>query len=214
MGMKGIELKEIVDHSITNAQVGFSKLDKSVLDLPGYSSPMVRHLLNNLASYPGINYLEIGTHKGSTFCSALYKNLLNSAYAIDNASEFGDYRNEFLRNVKKFAPHQQFTFLDEDCFELDLKKIEHSINLYFYDGNHSFESQRSAIEYFAPVLDDVFILIVDDWNWEQVRDGTVAGMRNAEMSYLHTQYLFSEKEGDPNSWWNGLCVAVVEKCRR
>ena len=50
------------------------------------------------------------------------------------------------------------------------------VNFYLYDGEHSHESQRKALTHFYPMLDDVFIFVVDDYTWETARSGTQEGI--------------------------------------
>jgi hypothetical protein len=71
------ELIQYVQLSVENAERGQSKLTPEILTIDGMSSPKIRHFLNNICSYPGASYLEIGCWKGSTFVSALYKNPLS-----------------------------------------------------------------------------------------------------------------------------------------
>src|SRR2546426_12350592 len=84
-----VDFVEHTLHSIFAAERGDSKLTSEILGLAGFSSPRMRHFLNNVCSFPSVNYLEIGTWKGSTLLSASY---LNSGQftGIDNFSQFGD----------------------------------------------------------------------------------------------------------------------------
>jgi hypothetical protein len=41
-----------------------------------------------------------------------------------------------------------------------------------YDGNHTNYSCYKALLHYYICLDDVFIFIVDDWYWKDVRDIT------------------------------------------
>jgi hypothetical protein len=67
---------------------GASKLPDDILAVEGYSSPLVRRLLNNLCDFDGCRYVEVGTWQGATALSASYLNR-GSFKAIDNFSEFG-----------------------------------------------------------------------------------------------------------------------------
>jgi hypothetical protein len=53
---------------------GASKLPDDILAVEGYSSPLVRRLLNNLCDFDGCRYLEVGTWQGATALSASYLN--------------------------------------------------------------------------------------------------------------------------------------------
>lgn len=209
--------KVLIDHvkqSIANAYAGKSKLTQDILNLPGMSSGKVRHFLNNICSLPQANYLEIGVWKGSTFISALYGNThtLNDCIAIDNFSEFGAPKVDFLNNTHSFLPQNSFKFLDQDCFTVHSRTIfQDAVTIYFYDGNHTAESQETAFTYYDNILADTFIAIVDDWNHPPVEVGTRKAFAQLNYTILFEQALPASYNGDTANWWNGLYVAVIQK---
>ena len=203
-----------VKMSIENAEKDISQLNEEILSLEGLSSSMVRHFLNNICSLKGANYLEIGCWKGSTLVSAAYKNEenLSAVVGIDNWSQFDGPKDDFLRNVNSYIKAIPLRFYEADCFSIDKSQIFQSpVNIYFYDGNHSFEDQKSAFTFYNSVFDDVFIAIVDDWNWEQVRNGTFAAFQDLGYKILYEQPFFTARNLDTSSWWNGFYIAVIKK---
>jgi hypothetical protein len=50
------------------------------------------------------------------------------------------------------------------------------IDCFFYDGSHDRDSQREAIMRFAPRFGAECLLLVDDWNGEDTRQGTYEGL--------------------------------------
>ncbi len=210
-------LAEMIDHaklSILNAEQGISALPEDVYHISGMSSRKVRDLLNNLCSMPNTHYLEIGCWQGSTWISALTnnENTIESAVAIDNWSEFGGPEKEFMANCEKYLKSESYKFFNKDCFKINPKKaICSPINIYFYDGNHSEESQMKALTYYDTVLDDAFILLVDDWNWQEVKDGTYNAIKILNYDVIYQRELPSNGNGDIHNWWNGLYIAVIKK---
>lgn len=211
--------KQLIEHvkqSIQNAENGHSKLSKEILSISGYSSPKVRHFLNNLCSAPGTRYLEIGVWKGSTFVSALFGNeqSIDDAVAIDNWSEFGGPKNLFLKNCSKFLVGCPFRFYEANCFKIDAKAIfPQQVNTYFFDGEHTAISQELALTYYNDVLDDVFIVVIDDWNFKAVQLGTEEALRKMNYEILFKTNLPSSCINDAKNWWNGLFVAVLRKTK-
>ena len=63
-----------VETSIEQGDQMTSKLDRAAFQARGFTSPKVRHLLNNLGSLDGLDYLEVGVHRGATFVATNYKN--------------------------------------------------------------------------------------------------------------------------------------------
>ena len=208
----------LIDHvkkSIHNAALANSKINNDVLDIEGYTSPKIKHFLNNICSLIGASYLEIGVFRGSTFISALYNNTenLKQATAIDNWSEFGGPRQSFFNNVQKFLPQNSFIFYDVDCFQFNIQQaFQNPVDIYFYDGNHASRSQELAFTFYNNILANTFIAIIDDWAWATVQEGTRSAFKKLNYNILYEQELLSRPEGsDKELWWNGLYVAVISK---
>lgn len=162
-------------------------------------------------------YLEIGTWKGSSVCSAMCNNKA-TVVCIDNWSEFGGPKEEFLENFEKFKGQNNAQFIEADCFTIDVSTLP-KFNVYMFDGNHEEESHYRALTHFFPCLDDEFIFIVDDWNWEDVRTGTLNSFKNLNMDIIYETEIRTTDDnthppwGSPAQldWHNGIYVAVIRK---
>lgn len=214
--MTSNELIEHVKTSFENAELGKSKLTNELLQLDGMTGNKTRHLYNNLLNTQGTRYLEIGTWKGSSVCSAMFGNTA-TVVCIDNWSAFGGPKDEFLVNYNKFKGLNNATFIEEDCFTVDISKLP-KFNIYLYDGCHMQESHTKALIHYYNCLDDTFIYIVDDWNWDFVRNGTFDAFKQLKLEILfekeirltfdnsHTPYPLAR-----DTWHNGIYVAVLRK---
>lgn len=204
---------QYVDTSLENAQQGKSKITSEVLAIDGMSGSKTRHFYNNLLSFPDARYLEIGTYKGSTVSAAMCKNKA-TVVCIDNWSEFGINLEEFLKNFITFEGANNAMFIEKDCWTIDPTSLV-KFNIYMYDGHHSQDSHYKALDHFMPCLDNVFIYIVDDWNWKAVRDGTNNAIRDLKLKVHHQrEILVSEGPDvwpDRSGWWNGITIFVLEK---
>ncbi len=211
---RAANLTQHIQQSIHLATAHTSKLSPEILALEGMSSTKVRSLLNNLCSLPDTSYLEIGVWKGSTFVSALYGNegALRQAVAIDNWSEFGGPAAQFEQNCRSFlqkVPHRAYS---ADSFKINPHEIvDRPINIYFYDGAHDAHSQELALTHYYGVCDDLFILIVDDWNHLPAQEGTRNAFQKLGCEVLYETYLPADYNMDRNNWWNGLYVALISK---
>ena len=218
---------DIIKQAVDNANNSISKLPQGILDLEGMSSNKTRHFLNNLISLQGntARYLEIGVWKGSTTISALHKNNPEYHTAIDNFVQFNGPRIEFQKNCRTFLDYEnRVNFLDVDCFGIDPVKDFNikNINTYLYDGEHSAASQYYAITHYYESLADEFILIVDDYNWEEVQRGTQDAIKDKNIKVKYEVHLPAnpvtvpgqwgpEIFGDKALWWNGYYVAHCTK---
>jgi hypothetical protein len=192
-------------------------LQRSVAAIDGMSSVRIQDLLNRIIrSCNGrARYLEVGAWKGSTFFAAICDNEYEIAVAVDNFSQFeGRYaRQDFYANYARYNTVNT-VFLEGDFFTPHIKNmlsVKAPFNVFFYDGEHSEENQRRAITESLPLLGDRFILIVDDWNWPEVRKGTMVGI---EMSGLTIEDMHEEItgfNGVRETWWNGIAVMGVRK---
>jgi len=200
----------LCQHVETSIELGEqlkSKLDRAAFQPRGFTSPKVRHLLNNLGSLDGLDYLGVGVHRGATFVATNYRNTLASATAVDNWSEFADdgqVKDEFLQQCSTLLAPGSYRFLEQDCFTVTREQIRTPINFYLYDGEHSFEAQRKALTHFYAMLDDAFIFIVDDYGWEAAKCGTEEAIGELGLERVYEREL---TEG----WWNGLYVSVLKK---
>lgn len=200
----------LVDHveaAIARAERGESKLDRAALRAQGFTSTKVRHLLNNLGSLEGLDYLEVGVHRGATFLATNYQNDLLSATAVDDWSEFaedGTVKQEFLQHCATLLRPGTYTVLEQDCFTVTAAQLAAPVNFYLYDGEHSVEAQRLALTHFRPMLDDAFIFVVDDYTWASARLGTQQAIVELGLKVRYARELI-------DGWWNGLYVSVLEK---
>jgi hypothetical protein len=106
--------------------------------------------------------------------------------------------------------------------ETDFRKVEFTsigkFNVYLFDGPHDAKDQRDGVILAQPALDDQFIMIVDDWNWEAVREGTFLGIREADIQLDHVVEIRTsldgtqpELRGAGSDWHNGYFIASCSK---
>lgn len=207
-----------------------SNLPEFIQVMDGMSTQKTRSFFNKMGSYfnNGDNYLEVGCWKCATFCSTLWNNNLNGI-AIDNFSQFQDimiYRNpDQVGHPKEVSRKNVANLLAYDRKKLSVKMFNHEsfsfdlnnlpkIDFYFYDGCHSEESQYMAYKYYNPVLSDTFLTVVDDWS-----DGKDTAAKGTRRAFKHLGYNVkfevelpaSKNSLDPDGWWNGLYIAIIEK---
>ena len=96
-----------------------------------------------------------------------------------------------------------------DYIDVDKTSIK-NVDLFLYDGDHSFESTKIAVEYFAETFAEECVLIFDDANWTGVVDGAIAGIEKAGLTIQYEKKMLNSIE-DEKMWWNGLYIVVVKK---
>jgi len=220
--MNNFQLNFLINHanqSVINANNSLSKITDEILKIEGMSGSKTRHLYNNLCNIDNANYLEIGTWKGSSFVSSIFKNNINSI-AVDNWSEFNGSKQSFLQNVQKFSPESRFTFFEKNSFEItenDILSVFDSIDIYLYDGCHKYESHKSAITHFKQFLSKYSIILIDDWrnengSWQNVIKGTYDGFKDSNLKIHHKIEITSKQENNgQQEYWNGIGIFICER---
>lgn len=206
----------LIEKAFEDAENNVSKITDEIIHMDGMTGTKTRHFYNNLMNYYDARYLEIGTWKGSSVCSAMCNNQA-TVLCIDNWSEFGGPKKEFIRNFCKFRGNNNAMFIEDDCFDIDVSVLP-KFNIFMYDGNHSVDSHFKALVHYYDCLDDVFIFIVDDWNCPEVREGTMESIKALNFNVLYEKEirLTFDNTHTPmdiarNSWWNGIYVCVLQK---
>lgn len=233
MNFEVIDAASHVERSIEQAKAGKSHADPAALSIKGFSTPTMRHLMNNLCSIPRSTYLEIGCWHGATFCAAVSNNPDLNALGVDDFSQpFGteDVRasleDSWVRHITgrvarsfKGAPgaHPGWVeFLDADAFApATMERLPKEVDILFYDAVHSEEAQRKAMTHFIPCLAETAIIVVDDFQWEPVHRGTLAGLHDASMMdggfLVDKQWILSDGQADGPIWHNGMAIFVCRK---
>lgn len=204
-----IELKQHIENAFEKAEKGESKITNEILNMEGMSGIKTRHFYNNLLNKEGVRYLEIGTWKGSSVCSAMCGNKAK-VVCIDNWSEFGGPKNEFLINFNTYKGENEARFIEQDCYKVDILQLP-KFNIYMYDGNHTKDSHYNALIHYYDCLDDMFVFIVDDWNWKRVRTGTRDSFKKLNFSVLYEKKIHTAGNCKRKTWWNGIYVAILQK---
>jgi hypothetical protein len=190
-----------IEWAISEAKKGKSKLTPEVVaKLEGLSSPNVWHLLNNLVS-KSKTYLEVGCFKGSTLCAAIHGNNVK-AYAVDNFMMNKESREIFYENIKPY----KVRFFEQDAWTVELHQLS-PIEVFFYDGDHSFEAHHKAITYYYPALAKEFIYVCDDWDMKRIPNATWTALKalGAEVEEVY------QLPGNNKEWWNGIGVLRIRK---
>jgi hypothetical protein len=202
-----------MEAAFRQADLGVSKITDEIVRLDGFSGMKTRHFYNNLLDRDDARYLEVGTWKGSSACSAMYKNKAN-VVLIDNWSEFNGPRDECLSNIVRFKGDNTVVFIEKDSWSVDVSKIPKR-NIYMYDGDHDEQSHYRALTHFYECLDDVFTFVVDDWNWDRVRKGTFDAIRDLELNIIEEHEIRLSQDGSyteqKDGWWNGIYACVLSK---
>ena len=211
-------LATLVLNAVERGSKEDGKLSKRTLTMDGMSGRCYRYAINNLvASIPNARYLEVGSWAGSTSCAAMEGNRAR-VVCIDNWSEFGGPKEEFLKNASELrGPYVDFDFIEDDFRNVSFTDIGR-FNVYLFDGPHAEKDQYDGVAMALPALDDRFVFIVDDWNWDYVRRGTSAAIKaNGLVTEFSVEIRTTLDNSHPeicrqhSDWHNGYFIGVLSK---
>jgi hypothetical protein len=131
----------------------------------------------------------------------------------DLDSNNDDDNNTSVKIRVLFVDYGDYNSVDLNDIYLD------SFNIYLYDGGHEVKDHYNALKYYYDILEDVFIYLVDDWNWYSVRDGTMMAINDLKLNVIfrHEEFMSDEDlKNMPNhngkkTWWNGIGIFILSK---
>lgn len=207
-----------LDRALRDALGLKSKLPDWIMTMPGMSGRKYRRLINQLVDLaPQPRYLEVGSWAGSTACSAMFANAC-AVTCIDNWSEFGGPRAAFDAATEQARSELiDFRVIEEDFRKVDYAPIG-QFNIYLFDGPHEYQDQYDGVVMAQPALTDEHILIVDDWNWAQVRQGTIDAIAHLNLRMISGIEIKTSQTGEhpatsfeKSEWHNGYLLAVLAR---
>ncbi|MBN3040645.1 MAG: class I SAM-dependent methyltransferase, partial [Candidatus Omnitrophica bacterium] len=153
----------------------------------GMSTENVRFMVNELVRRFAGNgvYLEIGTFQGGSLLSAALYNPGTRCIGFDNFSEFdseGINENILYKNLSEFNFLKNIEFYKKD-YKKGLNEFFNEnpglkIDVFFYDGPHTFEDHFQGLKQIIPYLNEKCIIIIDDTNYPQVERASDAFLRS------------------------------------
>ena len=222
---------ELVLNSIDKAVRRESKFVEEGYDIPGLSSNIVRHFLNNLCSKEDAVYLELGVHAGSTFVAATMGHEITS-FAVDDYSEqnISPFREDDIQSegrvtlghkgyqmsnpkntiLRSLRPNQHFYAKSIQDLKFPMFHGKKA-NVIFYDADHEPQATYDNLTYLYTVMDDQFIIVIDDANFMGVVEAVNIWVKENEIKVMFDRKILTAIPEDPNSWWNGIHVMVCKK---
>lgn len=210
----------VVNHvkaALDAAEYNFSKISKEITNISGDSGTKTRHFLNNLLQMKAAKYLEIGVGCGSLTSAAMFNNNAK-IFCIDNWSLYGDSTREiFMENYKKYKGNNYTKLIEQSYQDVDVKKFS-KFNILLYDAGLEYSDIYNALPHFISCMEDVFVYIVDDINWQYIRNAAKQSVDDLNLTVLYEKQILlthdnthTPMEIARNTWWNGLYILVLKK---
>lgn len=205
-----------IEKAIEKTLKGESNLTDDILSIRGFSTPMIRKLINNICNISG-KYLEVGLLCGATFCASFNKNC--ESYGIEDFSQnfqedIPNYDAEEMQsNISKYMERAKAVSVRMESFlDIDKGTLPGDIDIYFYDGEHGIECQSVALPEFFDNMAQKFAFIVDDCEWPQVVDGTGVGFKFLRNKIsIEKKWELRDPDEETRIWANGVNIYLISK---
>ena len=174
------------------------------------STPEIGCLINLLVEVIPYSacYLNIGTGAGYSLVAGAAWNSDKMCIGVDNWSEMQE--SKYLHD--KIWRYKNIRFYEMDYKEY-FKLHMLPIGLYYYDADHSAEATCEGLSLAVPFMYEGSQILIDDWNWEMVRDGAFEFLKvNPEFSIIYEEFTevpiedTSEKMHRLCEMYNGICI--------
>ena len=168
-------------------------------------------------------YLEVGIFQGLTLLSTSLANPDIPCFGIDNFSLFDKDKENFdiVNKRKKELGIKNAHIINED-FEDALENLgnhiqKNHISVLFIDGPHDYRSQLVALLKAKHYLAENVVIIVDDSNYEHVRQANADFLSsNQDFALVFEAYTSSHpahmsplvKKEAMQGWWNGVNIFI------
>ncbi len=173
--------------------------------------PEYLHLLTNLCSYPDVVHMHIGFWKGGSLFPCLEGDPNTKVYGVDCFFNDAGLRTTFMEHSSRLGYDGKYELFDCDYRDVDLSLISDKINFHLYDADHAEEHQYNGLVRFEPVLADVFIFLVDGYDWTTIYDGTWRALNDLIGRGWKLRYKKELFGADHDKWHTGHGLFVMER---
>jgi tRNA G46 methylase TrmB len=163
-------------------------------------------------------YLEIGTWKGASLCSAAFHNPDIECYGIDNFSEFNkNSPEEFLkRHIKQFklSNAQYFKMSYQNFLKTNDTVNGKKVKVLFYDGNHTIGHHSQAMKSCRKLLTDEAVIFIDDIGFSHLKQPIlkeVVAFAKKNPEYTFIKDFSTESELGPDGFHCGLACFLFRR---
>jgi hypothetical protein len=179
---------------------------KALCEIPRMSTFAIGAIINYIVSeMPGDKmYLNVGVWNGYSLFAGMIGNPQKICLGIDNFSEFGGPRSDFLKRFNRYKSNKHF-FFEGDYEDYFLSPFKEKIGFYFYDGYHSRQHQCKGLQIAEPLMEKGSFILVDDANAPEVRNGTTDFLDQSPHAYEIVVQKSTAGNYHP-TFWNGILL--------
>ena len=197
---------DMINTRIPNDDGNMKKRLRALTKMPRMSTVAIGAVINRgVSQMPDQeSFVNVGVWHGYTLLCGMTNNYSKKCVGIDNFSEFGAPREAFTQRFEKLKGPSH-VFYEMDYVEYFKNIHKDPIGFYMYDGNHNYDNQLQGLQSAEPFFAPNCIILVDDINLEDAREGTREFLRSSSSEYR----IIVNQETHDNfhpTWWNGVMV--------
>jgi predicted O-methyltransferase YrrM len=205
---------QLMHEKIEQTLIGFhDDMFSVVIDqLHCMSRARVYAMLNAVVSSleEGELYVEVGTYQGGSLISALLDNNAR-AIGVDAFCEFKETNNfdQTQANLRRFGVDDRAVLRNMTYQDFFLSvPAEFSIQAYYYDGAHDYQSQLNGMEAAWDYLHAGSVVLVDDYCYPEVYRAVNQFVENHKANIRFLFVRLPQFQLD-KTWWNGCVIMEV-----
>jgi hypothetical protein len=202
-------MRSAADFELSNTELPDDATAERLADLlmvPRMSTLAVAAILNHAvgALAPGTSYVNVGVWQGFTFLAGGAGHDDTTCIGIDDFSELGGPRSQFLKRLAKHGGANHH-FFELDYREYFAREHQGPIGLYLYDGAHGYDDQLEGLRAAEPFLAEECTVVVDDTNLPEPRQATLDFVANSDRAW-HVVFDVKTRHTMHPTFWNGVMV--------
>ena len=199
----------VVDLKLTKLPFNDQKMKETlseICQIPRMSTFAIGAIINQIvAEMPeDLAFVNVGVWHGFTLLAGMANNPDKKCVGIDNFSEFGGPRDAFKKRFAQFKSPNHL-FFDMDYQDYFSTVSPPAIGFYIYDGDHSRVNQCKGLQIAEPFLAKDGLILVDDFNVDDVIDGTRDFLNNSSFEYKVITEQHTTHDWHP-TFWNGIVL--------
>jgi hypothetical protein len=196
-------MDSFVQTCISNALRGNSNIPSDA-GIVGMSGVQNRHFYNNLFGMSDVSYLVVGVGDGSALCGAMVGNS-SRIFCIDGSV------NTLMSTLNEYKGMNTLTEIADVWSAVNTKTFPvFDVLVYNGESDSTGASADVILNTFVGCMDSEFVLVVENWNDETVREGINGSISDLGLQTVYSREIYTPGDGFP-TWWNGIFVVVLSK---
>lgn len=179
---------------------------RRISGVPRMSTLAIAGMINRAVAGidPAELFVNVGVWHGFTLLAGIVGNPEKKCVGVDNFSQFGGPRSEFLKRFEQIKSGNH-TFYDMDYVDYFSTVHRDPIGFYIYDGGHEYGDQLKGLRLAEPFFSKNCVVLVDDVNWPEPRNATLDFISQSSNQYRVLLDVATPGNCHP-TFWNGVLV--------